>query len=459
MRTLLATLVALVVVLAAAAPAMASYTGTVNAAGTLVTLNGNGSSDQLVVTGNDFGQLEHSAIGAGFVSPADWDTVMGGVQTVSSIDPDVRVVLEAGDGDDGLTVGSPIVRPFDVKARFIWDGEGGANIARINGMAEPEPRVYLTSDTGIEVEGAARIETDVTMTDALIIVGSNRADTFRVMGTPGLTITFLDALAGNDTVVFPTGLAVGGEVLVRGGEGSDSVLLDDSAATSARHYSIDGGLVQRGSAGRLEIDDTTEGLTVRTGSGDDRVSKSAERGVAIDTGPGADQVITRDTVADNVVCGTESDFVLSDTLDVLGPDCEASDRTLAQGSPAGSGPVPPGASADRTAPKLTLAGLPKKTIKVKQLLKGLKVRVVSNEPAALDAAALGSSSRVSLSRAYNVTLASARSPLAAGTRTLRLKPSKRLVGRARKFSVRVTVTATDASGNRSTRSAIVKVRR
>lgn len=455
MRLLLATLTAIVVLLAAAPAVMASYTGTVNAAGTIVTLNGNGAGDSLVVTDNGLGQLEHSNIGAGFVSAADWDTVAGGVQTVSSTDPDVRVTLEAGDGDDSITIGSPAVAPFDIKARFVWDGEGGANFARFNGMGELE-RTYVTRADGAEVEGGARILTDATMTTGLIIVGGNRADTFRVLGTPGLTVTFLDALAGDDNFVFPNGLSeVGGNVITRGGEGTDSLLVDDSAGTNARHYSIAGGVVQRGNAANLEFDDTTDVFTLRTGSGDDRVSKSGDRAVSIDTGPGFDQVVTRDAVSDQVACGTESDFVLSDPLDGLASDCESSDRTPT----GGAGPVAPGAAADRTAPKLTLSGLPKKAVTVKQLLKGLRVKVASDEPVALEAAALGSSSRVSLSRAYNVTLASARAPLAAGARTVRLKPAKRLIGRARKFSVRVSVSGTDASGNRTTRSVIVKVRR
>lgn len=118
-------------------------------------------------------------------------------------------------------------------------------------------------------------------------------------------------------------------------------------------------------------------------------------------------------------------------------------------------PVPP----DTAAPALTLSGLPK-TVKRKAFLRGLTVTVSRDEAAALDAALLGSARKVKLARAsaFQVILGSARVARGTGVATLKLRPAKRLVGRARRFKARVEVSGTDAAGNRATVAQTIRVR-
>ena len=118
-------------------------------------------------------------------------------------------------------------------------------------------------------------------------------------------------------------------------------------------------------------------------------------------------------------------------------------------------PIPP----DTTAPKLTLSGLPK-TVRRKALLRGLTFTVARDEAAALSAAMLGTARKVTLARAsaFEVILGSARAARATGAATLTLRPAKKLVGRARRFAVRVEVTGTDAAGNATTVRRTIKVR-
>jgi hypothetical protein len=107
--------------------------------------------------------------------------------------------------------------------------------------------------------------------------------------------------------------------------------------------------------------------------------------------------------------------------------------------------VPP----DKTPPSVTLSGVPSSIARA-ALLKGLLVGVTSSEPAALKAKLLGTTSKVHLS-AFNLSLASASLGLAAGPRTLTLKPKRALIGKPRKrVKLRLAVTATDAAGNAST---------
>jgi len=113
---------------------------------------------------------------------------------------------------------------------------------------------------------------------------------------------------------------------------------------------------------------------------------------------------------------------------------------------------PPAAASDTTPPGLTLGALPKK-VTLKKALKGIRVTVTPDEPSALEVELDGAASKATLARAFNLTLAHKALPLAADARTVTLRPSRRLVGKARRVSLQVAVTATDAAGNRSRTTA------
>jgi hypothetical protein len=67
--------------------------------------------------------------------------------------------------------------------------------------------------------------------------------------------------------------------------------------------------------------------------------------------------------------------------------------------------------------------------------------------------------RANLRAAFNLTLVSRTLGLAAGTRTVRLKPSRKLVGAPHKaLKLRVRVVASDAAGNRRTVNKTVTVK-
>ena len=92
-------------------------------------------------------------------------------------------------------------------------------------------------------------------------------------------------------------------------------------------------------------------------------------------------------------------------------------------------------------------------------LKGVAVKVTPSEPASLSAELLGAAAKKSRLAALTRTLAKKSLPLAAGQRTLKLKPKKRLIGRpAKSFKVRLRVKATDAAGNVGTATKTIKVK-
>jgi hypothetical protein len=115
------------------------------------------------------------------------------------------------------------------------------------------------------------------------------------------------------------------------------------------------------------------------------------------------------------------------------------------------------AAKDTSAPAVQLQGV-KRKMSFAAFLKGVAARVTPSEPAALTGELLGAARKSKLA-AFTRTLAKKSLPLAAGQRTLKLKPKKRLVGRPSKaFKVRLRVTATDAAGNAGTATKTIKVK-
>jgi hypothetical protein len=125
------------------------------------------------------------------------------------------------------------------------------------------------------------------------------------------------------------------------------------------------------------------------------------------------------------------------------------------------GPVPSAQPGDSTAPSISIQGV-KKKLSFKAFLKGVAAKVTPSEPAALTGelrgTAKGGKSKPRELASFRV-LAKKSLPLAAGQRTLKLKPKKRRVGRPEKaFKVRLKVTATDAAGNAGTVTRTITVK-
>jgi hypothetical protein len=119
-------------------------------------------------------------------------------------------------------------------------------------------------------------------------------------------------------------------------------------------------------------------------------------------------------------------------------------------------PIP--VATDTSAPGIGLTGV-KRKMSFAAFLKGVAVKVTPSEPAGLTGELLGTAKKSKLA-SFTRTLAKKSLPLAAGQRTLKLKPKKRLVGRpSRAFKVRLRVTATDAAGNVGTATRTIKVKR
>jgi Domain of unknown function (DUF4394) len=112
---------------------------------------------------------------------------------------------------------------------------------------------------------------------------------------------------------------------------------------------------------------------------------------------------------------------------------------------------------DVSAPTILLQGV-KRKMSFAAFLKGVAAKVTPSEPASLTGELLGAARKSRLA-AFTRTLAKKSLLLAAGRRTLKLKPKKRRVGRpSRAFKVRLRITATDAAGNPGVVTRTIRVK-
>lgn len=108
-------------------------------------------------------------------------------------------------------------------------------------------------------------------------------------------------------------------------------------------------------------------------------------------------------------------------------------------------------------PTLKLTGL-KTKVKLKSFLKGISLKVAPNKAAALVVELVGSVHKATIS-AFNLTLARKSLSLSSARRTIKLVPSKKLVGHPRHAKVQLLIVATDSGGLRSTTTRTISVSR
>jgi hypothetical protein len=233
--------------------------------------------------------------------------------------------------------------------------------------------------------------------------------------------------AGNDELVggpagsrtrFLADAARDGADHLLGGAGADTA--DYAARTAALRLTADG-VADDGAAG--EGDDIAPGVeTLVGGAGADVLAGGPGPSVLMALA-GDDQLEARDDAVDQVDCGEGTDVAMLDAADATNA-CETEQR-----------PAPP------APPAVTIHGLPGSTTWTK-LRRGLRFEVTPSAPARFAFTLLGRrrGSRVLTRRML---------PLAVGPRTVTLKPSPHRLGARRRLTLRVRITAVDATGQKT----------
>ena len=200
-----------------------AYTATL--AGTTATFTGDAASDVLTFT-VAAGLLQHNrAADPGFNSAADFDSAVAGDQTLAADFATAIVNVNAGDGNDIVNVGDGVVAGDTVNAVFQIDGQGGddqmdfENGADLTGRAinlvggTPTSKVLVPTLVSLIAVGSGVESVDVT--------AGNGNDTITVSGPPLTGADDIVANAGDDTITFLNGAAIGGSV--NGGLGTDTL--------------------------------------------------------------------------------------------------------------------------------------------------------------------------------------------------------------------------------------------
>jgi Ca2+-binding RTX toxin-like protein len=187
------------------------------------------------------------------------------------------VTVNAGDGDDRITVNNQSISTFP---SVTVDGGLGANIVIYNGATYPSgttPPVLNLTATTLQVGSYG----SMSYTSAWAFgVNTSTAhfgalnDTVFVQGTAATTIvTEIATYDGNDTVTVGSGTlglsAIKGPLQVQGGAGTDTVnLLEGRLVTSGQSYTIGSGEVDRSGAAPVTYFNV-EALSISGTPGDD----------------------------------------------------------------------------------------------------------------------------------------------------------------------------------------------
>jgi Ca2+-binding RTX toxin-like protein len=386
--------------------------------------------------------------------------------------------LTGGSGDDTLTGDANSNTLTGNAGADTLDGGLGADT--LSGGADVDTVTYAsriydvtTSLDNVSNDGEAG-ENDDVRSDVQNIIGGAGNDTL----TGSLGNNSLSGGGGVDTLDGDLGADV-----LNGGNGSDTVSYashSNDVVADLDGLADDGELGEgdqvvnvenlAGGAGSDTLTGDGVGNALTGGAGNDTI----EGGDGVDSlsgGAGVDMLRSRDSFADQVLCGTELDSVLSDLLDLVAVDCEQIDNGLIGGGTGGgttNGGTGGGTGGGTASPpsgvgtvvipasRLTVTRTGALTVPASCTGSGPCVGTVKVETAG----------RVRLSRKRKARkLSLGTYPLnlpAGGSAKIRLKlPAKlrKLIGR-RKVELRVTALTRDASGGlvTVTRKIRVKIR-
>jgi Ca2+-binding RTX toxin-like protein len=277
----------------AAAPALAAYTSTPSAGGTLMA--GDGASDSLTITVTD-SALEHDRFGIdpGFASAQDFDTAQAGTQTLPSAYA-TQLTVDGGSGQDTL-------RLLDARADHETDWlHHGSTTSCV------EETVGTSSATALCYRAAT--------IDTAILDGGPGNDRLSSLDAPPTTLLTLAGSDGNDSLSQDGPDAVhmlASPVSLVGGAGSDEAALTEDQPGSVT-YSVGNGTIKGTDYAPVSYDETSEFITLYTRLGPSNkvtITESSPRSITVWSAGGS--VDARKAGPDTDVLARSSLFQLDD---------------------------------------------------------------------------------------------------------------------------------------------------
>jgi hypothetical protein len=457
-----AALIAASIVAAVTAAPASALTSTLS--GTSATVTGSNTvNDVLEITSTtSSGDLRHNHGGdPGFASDADWNSSVTGVQALNGSGT-TQVIFSGLTGNDALRVGTATSPADNVHAVIDLSGGGGDDQLNVNNSADTAGREFTWNFQSLVLPESG-LTVNNTNTEQIEATLGSGADTIQVTWTSSTIHGAISAGDGADTfsvedAANSLGMFNAISFLLLGGSGGDSITFTDSGTTTPEEYVLGTASFRRSADPPITLNGL-EAATINTGSGSNQVLKSAAFPATLNVGPGDDELLTSDGVADTVNCGAGLDSVIADAGDAL-VGCESFPRVdtpPATPQPVGQQQPQQQVPTDARPPRVSVR-LPK-TVTKKKLLRGFFVTLTPDEASAFEIAMLGRARSARLARAGDVVLAEARLPLRSGARRVKLKASRRILGRRKRFTIRLAVTAVDAARNRTVVTRTLKIRR
>lgn len=190
--------------------------------GTTATFNGSTACEQISFDQSG-GLLRHNRFSVGdpgFASDFDFDPVLPGDQTLSATDPSVTVIVNGGDCDDQVTIGSSVAPASGLATLFQINGQGGGDSLTIDDTASATARTITIGGGSSTITGLGGSVSYGTLERVTINAGSG-GDTINIQGTSAAA-TNIFAGGGNDTIVFGNGATTSGGLL-DGGAGANTL--------------------------------------------------------------------------------------------------------------------------------------------------------------------------------------------------------------------------------------------
>jgi hypothetical protein len=463
---------------------------------TPVTING-GPGDEQALTGGsgadtiNAGPGNDGSVGGTGISGGDGaDTIdlgPGDDAYVAATDPGSDTVT-GGTGDDILAAGNV----FPTGATISLDGVAndvepgdpginnfGADFETVLGSTLDDTLTGSASDNVIDGQGGNDTINGVGGNDQLLggpgddaLNGGDGNDT--LLGDTTLNPSPGQLISGNDTLV-----GGNGDDELKGGSGAD--VFEGDAGNDTADFSDRFGV-------SVTLDDVandgppSDGDNVKSdvenviGSpGPDNITGSSAANVVL-AGDGADTIdLHGDSARDVVNCGDGVDTFFIDANDAADPtSCEGAVGSSGSGSqvpvggPGGGSTTGGGttggggtnttttvvqqvpAAPDTKKASLLVSGVPTKLSLRTFLARGIAATVLANEPVRYGASLTAKTKVATIASVGQLSLAESSTGLVTAVRKITLKPSKKVVGKAKAFTVVLTITATDRGGNVTT---------
>ena len=240
--------------------------------GTAASLIGDAAASDTLVIDQSGGLLRHNRDSAGDAnldSDFDWNSAVGGIQTLSATDPAVTVLIDMGGGNDTLRLGSATAAATTLAATFNLNAGGlGNDRVIVDDTARATPAAWnytngLVTVPGFNFNNQAILEdgeqynlgsggntfTVTSQTNTLAVTGGSGADTLTIPAGPGTALRSFAGGGGADRLVLAAGMTLNGGTFDGGSEAdtidytayTTPVAVNLGLGTSGLTAALDGG--------------------------------------------------------------------------------------------------------------------------------------------------------------------------------------------------------------------------